>query len=62
MFVSIVKTSSGFNFEMTSATLTEAIEMANIISENNDIVSSEIFEKELKFDEPKLIASLRTIK
>ena len=62
MFVSIVKTSSGFNFEMTSATLTEAIEMANRISEDNKVVSSEIFEKELKFAEPRLIASLRVIK
>jgi len=62
MFVSIIKTSSGFNFEMTSATLTEAIEMSNRISEDQKVISSEIFEKELKFDEPKLIASLRTIK
>lgn len=62
MFVSVIKTSSGFNFEMTSATLTEAIYMANRISEDQKVVSSEIFEKELKFDEPKLIASLRIIK
>jgi hypothetical protein len=62
MFVSIVKTKAGFNFEMTSETLAEAIEMSNIISQDNEVVCSEIFEKELKFDEPKLIASLRTIK